>query len=82
MKLFTVHDSKAELFLNPMTFRNAGDALRAFETTVNDPQSQFHKFPDDFTLVEIASYDQDCGIIKPHDAHVILANASTFINKD
>jgi len=78
MKLFSVHDSKAQNYFNPITHRNAGEALRAFETTVKDVKSLFHMYPSDFTLVELGSFDTDTGSITTHKSPVILANASDF----
>lgn len=82
MKLFSVHDSKANYYLNPMTYRNAGEAVRNFETVVNDSKSQFFMYPADFTLVELAEFDSNTGSIVPHDKPVILGNASDLKKQD
>lgn len=81
MKLFSIHDSKAEFYMNPMTFKNAGEANRAFETTVNQPESQFGLYPSDFTLVEIGVFEDETGRIIPHETPIILCNATDFNNK-
>lgn len=56
-KVFTIYDSKAELYLPPFYFRTAGEATRAFEESCNDPQHQFHRHSEDFTLFELGTYD-------------------------
>lgn len=77
MNLFTIHDSKAETFLPPINFRNKGEAIRAFETTVRDEKTQFHAYPADYTLIQIGEYDTDSGIVSPQE-HTILINGAEF----
>ena len=79
MKLFAVHDNKAQIHLNPLTFRNAGEALRAFETTCKDTNSQFNMYPQDYSLLEIGEYDSDTGSITCYEKSNILANGSDFV---
>lgn len=78
MKLFCVHDSKAQVYLNPMTFRNAGEAMRAWETTCKDPKTQFSQYPNDFTLLELGSYNVDTAKITCHPNPIILGNGADF----
>lgn len=76
MKLFSVHDIKAQTYLNPNVFRSSAEALRAFETTVKQPDTQFHMYPNDFSLVELGSWDSDSGLIQPYTSpkHLIVAS--------
>ncbi|AZL82930.1 nonstructural protein [Apis mellifera associated microvirus 29] len=80
MKIFTVHDSKAEAYLPPFYMKTKGEALRAFETTVKDTNSQFNKYPHDYTLVELGNFDENSAAIVTHQAPLILANASEYIH--
>lgn len=79
MKIFTVHDSRAEAYLPPFYMRTKGEAIRAFETTVKDTNSQFNKYPQDYTLVELGEFDESTADIKLLDKPHILENASTYI---
>lgn len=74
MKLFTVHDAKAEYYLAPFMQRNKGEAIRNISRAVQDENSTFHVDPSSFTLVELAEYDQDKGVITPHPTPVIIGN--------
>lgn len=74
-KMFAIHDSKAEAYLQPFTMRSKGEALRAFENTVNDPSTAFYKHSADYTLFEIAEYDEEKGEVLPNSIRVALANA-------
>lgn len=78
MKMFSVHDSKAEAYFSPMCFKTAGEAIRAFATSCEEPNSNFYKYPSDFTLVELGEYDETTGTISCHDKPRILSNASEF----
>lgn len=63
-KMFTIYDSKAELFLQPFCYKTEGQAIRGFSETINDPQSQIFKYPDDYTLYEIGVFDDDTGTVE------------------
>jgi len=77
MKIFSVHDSKAEAYLSPIYFKTKGEAIRAFETACKDQNTNFFKYPSDYTLVEIGEFDETTSSIQT-SAPVILANASEF----
>lgn len=79
MKIFTVHDSKAEAYLPPFYMKTKGEALRAFETTVKDENSQFNKYPADYTLVELGTFNEETAAISAHPSPLILENAATFL---
>lgn len=57
--LFTVYDSKAEIFLPPFFVPTIGIASRAFEDSINSDDHQFGKHPQDYTLFFLGSYSQD-----------------------
>lgn len=56
----SVYDSKSELYGIPFVMKNRAVAIRSFQEAVNkDKQSQFHRFPSDYTLFEIGSWSDD-----------------------
>lgn len=81
MKMFSIHDSKAEAYLPPIYFKTKGEALRAFETSCKDEETNFHKYPSDYTLVELGEFDESSASILCHDKPLILSNASEFVFK-
>lgn len=81
MKMFCVHDSKVGAYLQPFFLRSRGEALRAWGSAVNDPQTQFCKFPSDFTLFEIGEFCEDTGSCEMLKAKVALGVAVEFKNK-
>lgn len=81
MKLFTIYDSKAGAYLEPIIKPRTADALRAFEFTCNQERHDFNTWPADYTLFEIGEFDSDTGKIKQHDQHINLGLAADFIKK-
>ena len=78
MKIFSVHDSKAEAYLPPIYFKTSAEAIRAFESSVQDEKTQFNKYASDYTLVELGLFDENSGTITTSQIPRILANASEF----
>jgi len=83
MKIFSVFDSKAEVFSTPVCDLNAGVALRAFADAAGavngvNPISQH---PEDYTLFEIGIWDTETGSIVMHEAKHSLGVAIEFADK-
>jgi len=55
--LFSIKDEKSSLNHYFIANSNA-DAIRSFITAVNDENSQYHKFSEDFTLYHVAILDE------------------------
>lgn len=64
ISIFAVYDKKAAAYLQPFYFPQKGQAIRAFEDSVKDPQSAFAKHPADYSLFKIGEYDDQTGQIK------------------
>lgn len=82
LKIFTVYDSKAEAFLQPFMFNSAGQALRAFVDSVNDSNHQFARHPEDFTLFELGTYDDNGAKFDLLDSPKSLGLALEFVSKE
>jgi len=61
IKSYAIYDSKTKTFDRPMFMLTNGQAIRGWETVCNDEKSDYYKYPDDFTLFEIGSYDDSKG---------------------
>jgi len=79
LKIFTVYDSKTEAYLSPFYMQSTGQALRSFEDTVNDANTQFHKHAADFTLFEIGTFDDSNAQFQLHAAKTNLGSANEYI---
>lgn len=80
--MFAVYDSAVEAFMQPFFMRSKGEALRAWQTTVNDPSTNFNKHPDDYCLFQIGEYDEISGKVTSLDTKLSLGMAIEFIAKD
>ncbi|QXP07990.1 MAG: nonstructural protein [Arizlama microvirus] len=78
MSMFTVYDSKAEIYLQPFFLQSRGEALRSWDDVVNDAKSQFNKHPTDFTLFEIGTYDTNKATFDVYQAKISLGSANEF----
>lgn len=78
LKIFTVYDSKAVAYMQPFFMKSTGEAIRAFQDTVNDSKTQFNHHPEDFTLFEIGVWDDEYAAITRHKALVSLGTALQF----
>jgi hypothetical protein len=77
--MVAIHDSKSELFGRPLFVRAFGEAERSFADVVNDGKSDYAKYPADFTLFEIGSFDDVTGVLTALAAPRSLGAAVTFV---
>lgn len=65
IRIYSVHDQKAEAYLQPFFATTDGQATRTFSDYVQDPQTTFGKHPEDYTLFMIGTFnDQNSEIEK------------------
>ena len=62
-QMYALLDHTAQVFLNPISFINDGDAIRWFGTVVNnnDEKTNISAHPEQFTLFRLADYDDKLG---------------------
>lgn len=63
-KMFTVYDAKAFSFCSPFVEVSTEVAIRAFAYAANDPAVDLSRFPEDFSLHEIGTFDTDSGAVE------------------
>jgi len=73
LKVFSIRDSKAEVYNQPWFAKTYGDGERTFHKITNDPQSMVNTYPDDFDLYCLGEYDDQSGLLVPLDTpkHII-----------
>jgi hypothetical protein len=57
MSVFAIYDSGVSAWRMPIFARNKGEALRSWVDAVNNPQYDYSKYPQDFTLFELGTFD-------------------------
>lgn len=72
LKIFSIYDAKAKVFMSPMVLMNVETAIRGFKYEVNKGQSDVARQPEDFTLFEIGRYSDGTGEIVGSDPSVVI----------
>ena len=65
IRIYTIRDAKAECYLPPFTFRTDGEAVRAFDDSVQKPGTALHDHPEDFFLYRVGCFNQESGKVEP-----------------
>jgi len=63
MKIYAVHDIKAEAYLQPFFAGTDGLAIRMFQAAANDQDHQFWKYAEDYSLYHIGEWDESTGVV-------------------
>lgn len=79
MKLFAVRDVKADSFGAPMSVQSKGVAMRGFLEACIDSKSELNKYPEDFMLYEIGTYEPNSAAIVPHPVPQLVGTAADAI---
>lgn len=61
LKVFAIYDSAVQAYLQPFYMQSIGAAIRAVLDTASDTNSQWNRHKADFTLFELAEYDDSLG---------------------
>lgn len=57
VKIYSIYDCKVECYGQPFFMQANGAAVRAFSEVVADKSTGIGKYPADYTLFEIGSFD-------------------------
>lgn len=79
-KIFAVYDVKAQAYATPFLYNHKPEAIRAFMTASNDPQTNLNKYPADYKLYYLGEFDDQSGKYTSLNIPEYLNTASDFIN--
>lgn len=82
LKLFSVYDSKAEVYDKPFCMLSKGECIRGFGDAANNTQTTLGQHPADFTLFELGEFDQKTGLIIQLSAKLNLGTALEHKSKE
>lgn len=74
----SVFDSKAQLFSAPFVSHSRITAVRDFEGAVRDAGSGINKFPQDYQLYLLGSWDEESGQIDQREVPELLVRGDSF----
>jgi len=63
MRMYSVYDTKAEQYGNPVYCRTDGEARRQFAKVATDTQTEIGQHPEDFMLFRVGSFDAEKGVV-------------------
>ena len=63
----SIYDNKGEFFMTPHFFKSSADFIRNIQVEAKNLQSMLNKFPADYELHIIGSYDEMTGSIEQGD---------------
>ena len=81
-KVFAIFDQKASAYLPPFTLPRVEMAMRTFSDCVNSPDHAFGRHPADYTLVEIAEYDDSTAKITPYEVSISVGTGIEFLTPE
>ncbi|MEM0168022.1 MAG: hypothetical protein QW515_05270 [Thermoplasmatales archaeon] len=79
VKVFSIYDSKAEVYSNPVFIRTKGEAIRGLAECVNNSDHHYGRHSEDFTLFEIGEWDDLTGTFMPYQAKISICNLKELI---
>ena len=71
-----VYDVKAEAYGRPIFVTAPGLAIRAFLDEVKNPESQFGKYPGDFRLFQLGTFDDQTGDFVEQGSKLLLEGSA------
>lgn len=79
LQVFTVFDSKASAYFPPFYEKTKGSAIRAFTDSVNTADHTFNKHPEDYTLFELGSYEDETASFHLHKSPIAIGKANELL---
>lgn len=77
-RMFTIYDKKAAAYLPPFFMRTNAEAVRAVQSSANDPKSNLGRYPTDFQLIYVGDWDDLTGVVKP-ESHQVIAEVNDLV---
>jgi hypothetical protein len=82
LKIYSIYDSKVSAYGAPFFLRTRGEAIREVSDLVNDPKTKISKYPADYVLFELGSYNDENAEIIIANAPINCGVASEFVRQD
>lgn len=72
LNVCAVFDRKLGINENPFTVLHVGQAIREFETLQKTKTTKYGTHPEDYSLVQVGTYDEETGKFENLKAHITL----------
>lgn len=81
LNMYSLYDAKAEIFHPPFYKHTHGEAERDTRTLVNDGKSMVNKYPEDYDLYHVGTYDDKTGKIDSLDTPIHQIKCIQLVEK-
>lgn len=78
-QIFSLFDKKACAYTQPFFYHQVGQAVRALDGIVNNKETNVNKYPEDFALYKLGTYNDNSGKIVSLNEPEFLNNAVDFL---
>jgi len=78
--LYSVRDAATETYNNTFTAPTNAAAMRQFSELAQDENTNVNRYPDDFVLYRVGTWDDDTGTLIPEEM-IKLAHARDYKNE-
>jgi hypothetical protein len=79
VKIYAILDDKVGAFMQPFYAMQNGQAIRSLKDALADRNNTICRYPADFTLYHLATFDDTSGEMLPEEKPVFIARASDLI---
>lgn len=73
--IYSIHDNKTGCFLDTFNDTHDESAKRAFTEACSDPKSRLNRFPNDFDLYRLGTFDTSSGRVLSADVPEKITSA-------
>lgn len=81
VKIYGIYDRKAMFYKYPSFQRSETEARRSLDIGVNTVGTEINRFPTDFELCEVGTFDDEVGVITPHLKPIIVCSAAEYVRE-
>jgi len=78
--IFSIKDLKAEVWNTPIFQQTTGIALRGWQELANDKETTIGKYPTDYALYEIGTWESEKGHLSIYPQPKSLGLANDYVN--
>lgn len=79
LNIYSIYDEKAEAYNTPQYLRHKGEAIRMLQTTLDNKETMISKYPKDYSLYCLGTFDDNKGEIEGIAVPVLIVRATELL---
>lgn len=80
--VFSIHDQAAGAYMRPFFVTAVGLAVREFERLANEKEGNVSRWPDQYTLFELGTYEDSTGVLESLEIPKSHGNAVQYLSNE